>query len=285
MNLRQLKYFYDVAKTENIAKVAEMHMVPASSVSVAIKHLEAELGIALFDRASNKIKLNDKGKLFATELGASLDKMESVTRLITEKAPESPNIRVLIRARPKWVTELIAQFKVENPTVCFAISNDYTITDIDRFDIIIDEEGKQYEHWERFLLSSEIICVKASASNPLVGKALTFQDLKNQAFVLPSVGNGMRNLYERICRQHGIQPNVTIECNDRQCLQYYVQADMGLTLGAYRALKDHTQDNIAPLHITDFNEIQSVYVYYHETGNKNNTIADFCNFLYNQRYL
>ena len=285
MNLRQLKYFYDVAKTENIAKVAEMHTVPASSISIAIKHLEAELGFALFDRTSNKIKLNDKGKLFATELGASLDRMESVIRVITEKAPESPNIRVLIRARPKWVTELIAQFKAENPTVCFTISNDYTITDIDRFDIIIDEEGKQYEHWERFLLSSEIICVKSAVSNPLVGKTLTFQDLKNQAFVLPSVGNGMRNLYEKICRQQGIQPNVSIECNDRQCLQYYVQADMGLTLGAYRALKDHTQDNIAPLHITDFNEIQSVYVYYHETGNKNNAIADFCNFLYNQRYL
>lgn len=284
MNLRQLRYFYDVAKTENIAKVAEIHMVPASSVSVAIKHLEAELGTPLFDRSANKIKLNEKGKLFAAELGESFHRMESVTQQITEKQATPPKIKVLIRARPKWVTELIAQFKSENPQTNFIISNDYTITDIDRFDVIIDEDGKQYEEWQRFLLSSEIICVKAASNNPLVGKTLTFQDLKDQVFVLPSVGNGMRNLYERICYREGLTPNVTIECNDRQCMQYYVQANMGLTLGAYRALQDNTQENISPLNVTDFNETQSVYVFYQEKA-QNSTIRDFCNFLYKQRYL
>ena len=283
MNLRQLRYFYDVAKSENIAKAAEIHMVPASSVSVAIKHLEEELGTALFDRSSNRIKLNEKGKLFAAVLGESLQRMETVTQQITEKQAATPKIRVLIRARPKWVTELIAQFKAANPKMNFIISNDYTITDIDRFDVIIDESGKQYDGWQRFLLSSEIICVKAASTNPLVGKTLHFQDLKDQVFVLPSVGNGMRNLYERICHREGLTPNVTIECNDRQCLQYYVQANMGLTLGAYRALKDNTQDNISPLNVIDFNETQSVYVFYRNRDN--NTVAEFCDFLYQQRYL
>lgn len=283
MNIRHLRYFYDVAKTENIAKVAEKYMIPASSVSVAIKHLEEELGTPLFDRSANKIKLNEKGKLFAAELGTTFDRMESVTRLITEQPPVAPQIRVLIRARPKWVTELIAQFKAENPSVSFIISNDYTITDIHTFDVIIDEDGSQYKLWERFLLSSEIICVKAAGVSHLVGKSLSFADLKEEAFVLPSVGNGMRNLYERVCRQHGIKPNVAIECNDRQCLQYYVQANMGLTLGAYRALQDNTQDNIAPLKITDFNEIQSVYVFYRNRDSS--VVAEFCDFLYNQRYL
>lgn len=284
MNLRQLRYFYDVAKTENIAQVAQIHMVPASTVSVAIKHLEDELGATLFDRSSNKIKLNERGKLFATELGESFHRMEAVTQQITQKQAEIPKIKVLIRARPKWVTELIAQFKAENPKVNFIISNDYTITDIDHFDVIIDEDGKQYNGWQRFLLSSEIICVKAASTSPLVGKALTFQDLKDEVFVLPSAGNGMRNLYERICQREGLQPNVTIECNDRQCMQYYVQSNMGLTLGAYRALKDHTQDNISPLNVTDFNETQSVYVFYREKA-LNNTINAFCSFLHKQRYL
>lgn len=237
MNLRQLRYFYDVAKTENIAKVAEIHMVPASSVSVAIKHLEKELGTPLFDRSANKIKLNEKGKLFAAELGESFHRMESVTQQITERKAASPKIKVLIRARPKWVTELISQFKSENPQTNFIISNDYTITDIDRFDVIIDEDGKQYEGWQRFLLSSEIICVKAASNNPLVGKTLTFHDLKDQVFVLPSVGNGMRNLYERICHREGLSPNVTIECNDRQCLQYLCASKHGPYFGCLSGIE------------------------------------------------
>ena len=151
--------------------------------------------------------------------------------------------------------------------------------------MIIDEDGKQYEGWQRFLLSSEIICVKAASNNPLVDKTLTFQDLKDQVFVLPSVGNGMRNLYERICHQEGLTPNVTIECNDRQCLQYYVQANMGLTLGAYRALQDNTQENISPLNVTDFNETQSVFVFYRPNGKSKGNIRAFCDFLYSKRYL
>lgn len=283
MNMRQLRYFYDAAKTENFAKVAEKYMIPASAVSVGIKHLEEELRVSLFDRTSNSIRLNEKGKLFAAEVGTILSRMDTVMEQITEKPEPWPQIKVLIRARPKWITELITQFKVENPKISFIISNNYTITDIDGFDVIIDEESKRYTHWDRFLLSTEIICVKAASNHPLVDKTLSFQDLKGEVFILPSKGNGMRNLYERICQQYGIIPNVTIECNDRQCLQYYVESNMGLTLGAYRALEDHTQTNISALHIVDFNEIQSVYVFYRQTDNR--TINAFCNFLYEQRYL
>lgn len=108
---------------------------------------------------------------------------------------------------------------------------------------------------------------------------------KHEVFVLPSVGNGMRNLYERTCQKYGIIPNVAIECNDRQCLQYYVQANMGLTLGAFRALDDQTQTDISALRVTDFNETQSVYVLYRDNGETYNSIKDFCDFLNTQRCL
>ena len=285
MNLRQLQYFYDAAQTENLAKVSEKHMIPASSVSVAIKHLEKELGTPLFDRYANKIKLNEKGRLFAAELGLALSRIDAATRQISKSTATLPPIKVLIRARPKWITELIAQFQSENPQIRFVISNDYAIRDIDGFDIIIDEDAAQYSAYDRFLLSTEIICIKASADSPLVHKPLRFCDLKDEAFILPCQGNGMRRLYERTCKQHGITPNVAIECNDRQCMQYYVQANMGLTIGAYRALEDHTQDHIAPLHVTDFNEVQSVYVFYREDARNTGTIKSFCDFLYQKRFL
>lgn len=283
MNMRQLQYFCDAAQMENLAKVAEKHLVPPSTVSVAIKHLEEELGVTLFDRMTNRIRLNTKGQLFASEIQAALGKIEAATRQISEDPTPTPQIKVLIRARPKWITELITQFKAKRPDVSFIISNDYTISDIDGFDVVIDENTKQYKNWERFLLSTEIICVKAASNNPLVHKTLIFQDLKDEVFILPSAGNGMRNLYERTCQKYGIIPNVAIECNDRQCLQYYVQANMGLTVGAYRALEDHTQTNMSALRVTDFNETQSVYVFHREKGNA--AIEAFCDFLYDQRYL
>ena len=285
MTIRQLQYFCDAARTENVAVVAEKYTVPPSTVSVAIKHLEEELGVHLFDRSANRISLNAKGKLLATELQIAMEKIEAVIGQITESPALPPQIKVLIRARPKWITELIAQYKASNPNVSFIISNDYTIADISGFDVIIDEEAEQYSHLAHFLLSTEIICVKAASNSQLAHKDLTFRELKDEVFILPSAGNGMRNLYERTCQKHGIVPNVAIECNDRQCLQYYVQANMGLTLGAFRALEDQTQTNMSALRVTDFNETQSVYVFYRDTAENHVSIKAFCDFLYAQRYL
>ena len=283
MNLRQLQYFCEVAQTENIARVAQKYMVPASAVSVAIKHLEEELGTALFDRSANKLRLNEKGKLFAREVEASLSKMEEAVGKLSEKTTPAHKLKVLIKARPRWITELITQFKQENPHISFVISNDYAVTDIENFDVIIDEDSKQYRDWDRFLLSTELLCIKASAQSPLVNRELTFQQLQDRPFILPSAGNGMRRLYERLCREQGMTANVAIECNDRQCLQYYVQADMGLTIGAYRALADNTQNGIVPLKVTDFNEIQSVCVFFRQAKQGEITKA-FCDFLYSKRY-
>lgn len=285
MTIRQLQYFCDAAQTESFALTAEKHLVPPSTVSVAIKHLEEELGVRLFDRSANSIRLNEKGKLLAAQLQSALEKIDSAIQQIAGNPTPPPQIKVLIRARPKWITELIAQYKASNPNVSFLISNDYSISDISRFDVIIDEDAEQYRHWARFLLSTEIICVKAASNSPLAHKTLTFRDLKDQVFILPSAGNGMRKLYERTCQKHGILPNIAIECNDRQCLQYYVQANMGLTLGAFRALADQTQTNISALRVTDFNETQSVHVFYRDSGEHQATIKAFCDFLYAQRYL
>lgn len=49
MELLQLKYFKDAAELENFSKAAKKNMVPQPSISYAIKNLEDELGVPLFD--------------------------------------------------------------------------------------------------------------------------------------------------------------------------------------------------------------------------------------------
>ena len=52
-------------------------MVPASSVSTSVKRLEKELGVLLFDRSANKIKLNAKGQIFSEALSDIFEKLET----------------------------------------------------------------------------------------------------------------------------------------------------------------------------------------------------------------
>ena len=76
-------------------------------------------------------------------LQIAMEKIEAVIGQITESPALPPQIKVLIRARPKWITELIAQYKASNPNVSFIISNDSTIADISGFEVIVNEEAEQ----------------------------------------------------------------------------------------------------------------------------------------------
>ncbi len=278
-----MRYFYETAQNENIAKTAEQFMVPASSVSASIKRLEKELGVTLFDRSCNKIKLNDKGYILAESLREIFEKFENTLTKVTEKAPEPKKICILIKARRKWITDLIVEYKQSHPDVQFLIYNDVHMGDVDNFDIIVDEQSDSYGDLHRFLLTVEEICVKASKNSPLVGQTLSFRQLREQPFVMPGKAIGIRKLLESTGKKYGFVPNITIECNDSYCLAQYVTADMGLTLGSRRALKNDIEKDIVSLDITDFNETQLVCVYHKRINENDATIKDFYDFLYTKR--
>jgi DNA-binding transcriptional LysR family regulator len=160
MEFLQLRYFYESAKSKSFALTAKKHMVPTSSVSAAIKRLENELGIKLFDRSSNRISLNEKGFIFYEAVEEIFNKLNETISAITENTNSNPTIKILIKARRKWITELIIQYKKQFPHVCFEISHDALISNSESFDIIIDEQTDQYSDMESFLLSVEEICVK-----------------------------------------------------------------------------------------------------------------------------
>ncbi len=285
MNFNQLKYFLEVSQSENISKTAQQHLLPPSAVSSSIKKLEQELGVALFDRSGNKITLNTKGKFFATEIGGIFQTIDNAANQITTPDTSLPKIKLLIHARSKWITELIVEYISKEKNNNFIISNDYANREIDDYDIIIDEPKEKYSHWEHFVLSVERICVKASVNSPLVGKSLYFHQLEGEPFVLPSIGNGMRKRYEDACQRNNIKEHIIVECNDRQCLHQYISSGIGLTIGSFRSLAESTQQALTALKVIDFDEIQTVCVFYKRNRKQNFHLTKLCDYLYSKRIL
>ena len=279
MELLQLQYFYESAQNENFAETAKKYMVPASSVSASVKRLESELGVKLFDRSSNRIALNEKGYYFAGALREIFEKLNQTITAVTEDTQENAQLCILIKARRNWITDLIIQYKKQFPHVHFRVCHDASVSDFNDFDLIIDEQSDKYIDRERFLLSVEQICVKASKNSPLAGETLVFRQLKEQSFIMSQRDGRMWQLLENTGKRCGFIPDVAIESNDRQCILRYVEAGMGLTLGSRRALQDAGEKDIVALNVTDFNEIQSVYVYHHSPGKSDTTLSSFLAFL------
>ena len=58
MDINQLVYFADVAKTQNMGQSADNLHISQPALSMSIKRLENELGTELFDRHNHSIFLN-----------------------------------------------------------------------------------------------------------------------------------------------------------------------------------------------------------------------------------
>lgn len=86
MDLRQLRYVVAVARLGGFTRAAEALHVAQPALSLAIRQLETELGIRLFDRTSRKVTPTDAGVAFADRATRILGEVEGVAEEMAEYA-------------------------------------------------------------------------------------------------------------------------------------------------------------------------------------------------------
>lgn len=72
IDLRQLKYFVVVAEEEHVGRAAERLFISQSPLSRQISQLEEKLGLMLFERNQQRIRLTADGQTFLAEARALL---------------------------------------------------------------------------------------------------------------------------------------------------------------------------------------------------------------------
>lgn len=77
MELTTLKYFVTVAKELHFRRAAARLNITQAPLSAAIKKLEEELELQLFERSSRSVKLTAAGKLFLSEAEAILKRTDT----------------------------------------------------------------------------------------------------------------------------------------------------------------------------------------------------------------
>ena len=194
MNLLHMKHALEVAKAGSLSKASEALLIAAPNISRSIKELETDLGISIFDRTQNGMKLTPEGEEFINFAKDILGQIDEVEKFYKEGAPKKQKFSISV-PRACYISEAFAQFskslskdatevfyKETNSqrTIHNMLNHVYKLGIIryaenyDKyFKAMLEEKGFQYELVTEFTYS-----LIMSADNPLAQKQeITFDDL------------------------------------------------------------------------------------------------------------
>lgn len=81
MNFKYLKYFVATADTGQVSRAAKLLSISQSSVTGAVRELEANLGVALFERRAHGMELTKAGREFLQVARDILEKIDAGYRI------------------------------------------------------------------------------------------------------------------------------------------------------------------------------------------------------------
>jgi LysR family transcriptional activator of glutamate synthase operon len=240
MELRQLKYFIEVAKVEHFSQASETLHVAQSALSRQIGLLEKELGVQLFEREGRNVKLTQIGRLFMEQAKIALKAMDNATQLIDEFLdPEHGTIRIGFPSSiaSSTLPTIISAFTKEHPDVHFHLrqgSYEFLTKGIKNREIdmaFIGPVPVNDPDLHAEILFKENFVTLLPDSHPLAESgSVSLHLLEKESFVLFPEGFILRKIVVDACHQLGFRPAVPFEGEDLDAIKGLVSAGIGVTV-------------------------------------------------------
>ncbi len=228
MEILQLKYFCDAAKTENFSKTAKKFNVPPSNISQSIRRLETEMGCSLFDRSANRIFLNDSGKLFYENASSALALLDQGKKnLQGEKKNES--LSLCINANRRIVMQAIERFRKEWPDITI-LTRFLANTDEEDFDLIISVPDERLKHFSSRKLASETLAIAANENLAPKNNITSLSQCQKLPFITMRTETSHHRLTVSLCEESGFLPHIALQSDDPFYLRKCVELGLGIAI-------------------------------------------------------
>ncbi|MBS7148235.1 MAG: LysR family transcriptional regulator [Intestinibacter bartlettii] len=218
MTFEQLSYFIAIVENDTFFDAACEMNISQSSLSKQIMKLEKELDLTLFDRTTRSATLTQAGEFFYNEAKQliehyklTLENIEKFKSLHENKL----HIAVLPIQTQYNLNTLFNSFRKENPNIELQITeveDDRLIEGISKneYDLIIARETmfdkSQFKTYQ--LAKDELIAAISSEHKLSQRDKLTFDDIKNENFILMNPYTSIYQLCINKLKENNIDANI-----------------------------------------------------------------------------
>lgn len=308
--LKNMDYVYAVYLNKSFSKAAEELYISQPALSAAIKKVEEEIGLPIFDRSSNPVQLTPAGEYYIESI-EKIMKIENEMRTHFNSFMGNKRGSIHVGGASFFcayiLPTIVQEFKMEYP--------DYTVNLLEAnaddlikclrsgiVDIIFDVEKREPKVFDSLVWAEEQIVLAVptayEVNNKLEKYRLTFEDVgsgqylnqkypkvslkefENEHFLLLKKGNDLYQRGLKMCRKAGFTPKVSMYLD--QLLTAYHIACNGKGITFVRAGVTHYLEATNKLFfykIDDENSVRNIMLYHKKSHPLPQVGMDFITFL------
>lgn len=239
MELKQLEYFLAVSNAQSFTRAAEQLYISQPSVTAAIKKLEDELGLILFDRNKKQATLTSEGEIFYSHICVVMRDISKAA----QKAAELKNLAsgvIKIGISPLTcqsnVAFLIGRFRRLYPSLHFSFTETNTqelknLLEDDKIDLAILLEDAALEGIISNPICKEQLFVHLPLFHPLAGRdTVSLKDLRQEMLILPQENCSCHTIISRFFAVHNFIPHIGLQTNYPSFARNLIVAGNGVAI-------------------------------------------------------
>jgi LysR family hydrogen peroxide-inducible transcriptional activator len=245
MTLTELKYIVAVARERHFGKAAEACYVSQPTLSVAIKKLEEELDVKLFERSANEVAVTHLGEEIVRQAQSVLEQAAAIKEIAKRgKDPlaGSLTLGIIYTIGPYLLPDLVRQMIARTPQMPLMLQENFTVRLLDmlrtgEIDCAILAEPFPDAGLAVAALYDEPFMAAVPTNHPLATQStVTSEQLKSETMLLLGSGHCFRDHVLEVCPEfarfsantEGIRRS--FEGSSLETIKHMVAAGMGVTL-------------------------------------------------------
>lgn len=245
MTLTELKYIVAVARERHFGRAAEACFVSQPTLSVAIRKLEDELGVVLFERGGSEVGITDVGLRIVAQAQKVLEEaamLKEIARQGEDPLAGPLRVGVIYTIAPYLLPRLVPTQVEQTPQMPLVLQENFTVRLIELLRqgeldcaivaLPVPDSGMSIEP-----LYDEPFVVVVPASHAWAGRErIRSDELKHETMLLLGAGHCFRDQVLDVCPEfarysassEGIQRS--FEGSSLETIRHMVAAGLGITI-------------------------------------------------------